>query len=74
MSDSAFAKTPTRRQRIFKKYERLVQTSPGTGLGLALARAGIKAQGGRLWVEDSRLGAARFVLVLPNVAESHVPE
>lgn len=55
------------RQRIFDKYERLVPTSPGAGLGLAIARAAVEAQGGRLWVEESPLGGARFVLLIPNV-------
>jgi two-component system sensor histidine kinase KdpD len=57
------------RQRIFGKYERLVPTSPGAGLGLAIARAAVEAQGGRLWVEDSPLGGARFVLLIQNVVE-----
>ena len=34
--------------------------------GLAIARAAAEAQGGRLWVEDSPQGGARFVLVIPN--------
>jgi signal transduction histidine kinase len=55
------------RQRIFDKYERLVPTSPGAGLGLAIARAAVEAQGGQLWVEDSPQGGARFVLLIPNV-------
>jgi K+-sensing histidine kinase KdpD len=55
------------RKRIFDKYERLAQTGPGAGLGLAIARAAVQAQGGRLWVEDSLLGGARFVVLLPDV-------
>lgn len=54
------------RERIFVKYERLDQRRPGLGLGLAIAHAAIDIQGGRLWVEDSVLGGARFVLAIPN--------
>ncbi len=53
------------RDRIFSKYVRLDQTSPGIGLGLAIARAAIEAQGGRLLVEDSPLGGASFVIRIP---------
>jgi two-component system sensor histidine kinase KdpD len=58
------------RQRVFGKYERLVPTSPGAGLGLAIARAAVEAQGGRLWIEDSAPGGARFVVLIQNVIGS----
>ncbi len=61
------------RERIFDKYQRLHDTSPGVGLGLAIARAAVEAQGGRVWVEDSPQGGARFVLVIPNAADNRVP-
>jgi len=61
------------RQRIFDKYERLQPTLPGgAGLGLAIARAAVEAQAGRLWVEDSPPGGARFVIVLPGAAAKKV--
>jgi K+-sensing histidine kinase KdpD len=60
------------RERIFNKYQRLNENSPGVGLGLAIARAAAEAQGGRLWVEDSPQGGARFVLVIPNAVADHL--
>ena len=60
------------RERIFDKYERLNHTSPGVGLGLAIARAAAEAQGGRLWAEDSPQGGAQFVLVIPNALDDHL--
>jgi K+-sensing histidine kinase KdpD len=57
------------RQRIFDKYERLDRASSGVGLGLAIARAAIEAQGGRLRVAESKLGGACFTVVIPNVQE-----
>jgi two-component system sensor histidine kinase KdpD len=57
------------RDRIFEKYERLDRRDAGIGLGLAIARAAIEAQGGRVRVEDSKLGGARFTIAIPHVGE-----
>jgi two-component system, OmpR family, sensor histidine kinase KdpD len=54
------------RSRVFGKFQRLNDGGFGTGLGLAIARAATEAQGGRLGIEDSPLGGARFVLFLPD--------
>jgi two-component system sensor histidine kinase KdpD len=54
------------RERVFARFERLGDRGPSAGLGLTLARAATEAQGGRLWVEPSRLGGACFVLELPG--------
>ncbi len=43
-----------------------VHDAQGVGLGLAIARAAVDAQGGRLSAEDSTLGGACFVLVIPE--------
>ena len=42
----------------------------GTGLGLALVRRTILAHRGRIWVETSELGGARFVVELPDALEA----
>jgi K+-sensing histidine kinase KdpD len=55
------------RERIFTKYERLVETDRGAGLGLAVARAAVQAHGGKLWAEEGDHGGARFVLKLSRV-------
>jgi signal transduction histidine kinase len=57
------------RERVFEKYERLDDTSPGLGLGLAIARGAVEAHGGRVWVEDGPLGGASFVISIPHVFE-----
>ena len=54
------------RELVFRKFERLHAGGGGAGLGLTLARAATKAQGGRLWVETSPAGGACFVLCLPG--------
>jgi two-component system sensor histidine kinase KdpD len=56
------------RERVFAKFERLGDKGLGTGLGLAIARAAATAQGGDVSIEDSPLGGARFVVVVPNLA------
>jgi C4-dicarboxylate-specific signal transduction histidine kinase len=47
-------------------FEPLVTSkASGMGLGLALSRSMLRAQGGDLWVEPGQLGGARFVIRLP---------
>lgn len=55
---------------IFERFARGAhgrRTGSGSGLGLALATENMRAQGGRIWVEDRAGGGARFVLELPRV-------
>ena len=64
------------RERIFDRFARLdsQQESPGTGLGLALARAIARVHGGDLTVEDSPLlGGSRFVWWLRRVSTESGP-
>lgn len=57
------------RERIFERFHRSQaardRDSGGSGLGLAISRSIVAAHGGRIWVEDSRLGGARVVVELP---------
>jgi two-component system sensor histidine kinase KdpD len=69
VSDAGPGVPPDARERVFGKYERLDYTAPGVGLGLAIARAAVEAQGGRLTLEDSALGGACFVVVIPNALD-----
>jgi two-component system sensor histidine kinase KdpD len=67
VSDAGPGIPPEERERVFAKFQRLGDDGFGTGLGLAIARAATTAQGGHLDVDDSALGGARFVMVIPNV-------
>ena len=60
------------RERIFEPFYRLDRSrdraTGGFGLGLAISRRALEAQGGTLTVEASPLGGARFRLWLANPA------
>lgn len=59
------------REVIFERFARGASASRrarhlGSGLGLALARENLRAQGGRIYVDDAPGGGARFVIELPR--------
>ncbi len=62
------------RDRVFVKFQRLSDEGFGTGLGLAIARAATEAQGGHLLVEDSPLGGAQFIILVPLVGAAEVTD
>lgn len=66
---------PQARQReLFKPFSRLSEADPSngmsSGLGLSLARQIVTTAGGQLWYEDRDGGGARFVIELPEAAET----
>lgn len=58
---------PEARERIFRPFARLHgrEAYEGTGLGLAMAKAGVERMGGRIGVEDNPGGGSRFWIELP---------
>jgi two-component system sensor histidine kinase KdpD len=54
------------RERLFRPFERGQTRSPGSGLGLTIARGFVEAHGGRLWLEDAPVSGSRFVFTLPT--------
>jgi two-component system sensor histidine kinase KdpD len=54
------------RERIFEPFHRL-DSAGGAGLGLAIARGFVEANGGRLWVESRSDQGASFALALPTI-------
>jgi two-component system, NtrC family, sensor histidine kinase KinB len=63
------------REVIFEKFQRIKNnnSSQGLGLGLAFCRMAVEAHGGRIWVDDSPGGGARFNLTLPIASEDIQP-
>lgn len=66
---------PGMEEVIFQKFRQLDLTDEkgGTGLGLAIAREIVTRLGGRIWVERSPSGGARFVIEIPGGASDHGP-
>jgi signal transduction histidine kinase len=59
---------PSERERIFERFARgsAARHRIGTGLGLALVSEQAEAMHGRVWVEDTPGGGARFIVELPE--------
>lgn len=56
------------RDRLFGLGARGATDAEGSGIGLALVRLIVERAGGRVEVEDSPLGGARFIVVIPRRA------
>jgi len=70
VSDDGPGIAPEVRERVFERFFRVDKARSrdqgGTGLGLSIVKHIILAHGGRVWVETSALGGARFCLTLPG--------
>jgi signal transduction histidine kinase len=53
------------RHRIFDPFFTTKGPDEGTGLGLSICQRVVSEVGGKLWLEDSQLGGAKFVVELP---------
>lgn len=61
------------KSRLFGKFQRGQSRPGGLGLGLAIARGFMRAQGGEIMVENNPGGGARFVVYLPYIPYDAVP-
>lgn len=53
------------RERIFERFVKLDAFGQGMGLGLSVCRLIAQALGGRIWLDESYTGGARFLLTIP---------
>ena len=56
------------RARILERGQRLDTNKPGQGIGLAIAAEIVRSYEGRILIEDSALGGAKFSIYLPLLA------
>jgi signal transduction histidine kinase len=67
VDDDGSGITAADRERVFSFGDRGETGADGNGIGLALVRLMIERVGGRVALESSPLGGARFVLGIPRV-------
>ena len=60
---------PDQRAKVFERFARLEEgrsrDAGGAGIGLALTKRVAESHGGRVWIQDSPLGGASFLVELP---------
>jgi len=66
VDDDGSGVPPEARDRIFEPF--FTTKAQGSGLGLSIVHAIVTQHGGRIGVEDSPEGGARFSLILPQAS------
>ena len=70
VKDNGLGIDPRYHRRIFELFEKLDPSTPGTGIGLALAKRVIEVHGGRIWVESEGQGqGSTFCFTLPEKSQ-----
>ncbi len=72
VSDTGKGIPPDKAEEVFGRFVKLEEYSNGTGLGLSLCRMIVEKLGGRIWVDTSYTGGARFIFTLPQIVGEDV--
>jgi len=77
VEDTGVGLSTEAQQQMFERFWRgdasRARASGGAGLGLAIARGFVEAQGGRIWAENRPEGGARFAFTLPIAERRTLP-
>ena len=76
VADTGTGIAPEDHARVFEEFTQVGDPTArqgGTGLGLALTRRLVEAQGGRIELESSLGAGSRFTVILPWAADQHAP-
>lgn len=66
IEDNGIGIADTEKEKVFDKFYRLTNTkTTGTGLGLSLVKGFTEAHEGNIYLSDSKLGGAKFLITIP---------
>ena len=65
VEDTGTGVPPEKAEAIFARFTKLNEFVQGTGLGLSICRDISERMGGKIWLDTSYTGGARFVLTIP---------
>jgi PAS domain S-box-containing protein len=68
VEDNGIGIDPRYRERLFRLFERLDSTYPGTGIGLAIVKRAVERMGGAVGFEVGKDAGSRFWIELPPAA------
>lgn len=66
VSDSGGGVPSDIRDKVFDPFFTTKDPGSGSGLGLAIVSRAVEVHGGRVWIDESRFGGARFNIFLPD--------
>ncbi len=65
VTDTGFGIPLEKQGQIFNRFEKLNEGAQGTGLGLSICQLIIERLGGKIWIDPSYTGGARFLFTHP---------